>query len=162
MKILSKVATWFTGDAVRATVDLVKEYWPPDISPEKRAELEIKAMQLAASRDVEGHRAMLESENAVTARISQLEGTAQDLRAIPIAGPIVIFLRGLQRLCWGYGTFYVDVMWFSGRWQLEGTQESAMWIINILVLGFLFGERAIQNVMPLVTEAIAARTKGRN
>lgn len=157
MSLLSKVANFFTGDAVREVTSLVKSYWPPEMSPQERAELEIKLANLAADRDVAGHRAMLESENALTQRIAQLEGTAQDLRSIPIVGPAVIFLRGLQRLVWGYATLWCDFMWFSGKWELEAQQESALWIINFLVLGFLFGERALQNLMPLITEMLSAK-----
>ena len=48
-------------------------------------------------------------------------------------------------------------MWFMGRWQLNPQQESALWVINFLVLGFLFGERAVQNVAPLIAEIMAKR-----
>jgi len=47
-----------------------------------------------------------------------------------------------------------------GRWQLSEQQESALWVINFLVLGFLFGERAVQNVAPLITDLLEKR-KGR-
>ena len=76
-------------------------------------------------------------------------------------GRIVIFLRGAQRPIWGYFVLVMDIMVFSGRWNLvklaEQTKtasmvdiQSAFWIINFLVLGFLFGERAVKNVMPLL------------
>lgn len=159
MSLLGKVASFFTGEPVREVANLVKEYWPPDISPKEKAELEMRLTQLAAERDVAGHRARLESEQALTSRIAQLEGTAQDLRAIPFIGPSVIFLRGLQRLIWGYTTLWCDFMWFSGAWELEQRQESALWIINFLVLGFLFGERALQNLMPLITEMLKQKNK---
>jgi hypothetical protein len=48
-------------------------------------------------------------------------------------------------------------MWFMGRWQLSEAQESALWVINFLVLGFLFGERAVQNVAPLIAEIMDKR-----
>lgn len=55
----------------------------------------------------------------------------------------------------------MDFMVFSGAWKIDefvkivgnntiGTNiESAFWMINFLVLGFLFGERAMKNVLPL-------------
>ena len=159
MGLLTKVASFFGGDAVREVASVVKEYFPPDVSPKERAELEIRLNEIAARRDAEGQAAMESAERSLTERIAQLEGTAQDLRSIPVVGPIVIFLRGLQRLVWGYSTLYADLMWFSGMWELEERQESALWIINFLVLGFLFGERALQNLMPLITEFLNARTK---
>lgn len=152
MGIGKKILDILGGSAVEKVASIVKEYFPPDMPPEKRAELEFKLKQLAHKQTLEAQKAANEAERLLTERISQLEGTAQDLRSIPIVGPIVIFLRGLQRLVWGYACLYIDFMWFNGTWKLGNQQESAMWIINFLVLGFLFGERAIQNIMPLFIE----------
>jgi hypothetical protein len=87
-------------------------------------------------------------------RISDLEGTASDLKSIPIIGPILLFLRGAQRPFWGFATIYLDYQVFSKGWNLDpGSQAgSAFYVINLLVLGFLFGERAIQNVLPYMTQ----------
>jgi len=55
---------------------------------------------------------------------------------------------------------YMDVMWFSGKWSgLTDQQESALWVINTLVLGFLFGERAVKNVMPFMTQFMKQRAQ---
>jgi len=35
--------------------------------------------------------------------------------------------------------------------------EVAFVLINLLVLGFLFGERAVKNLLPLVTSFLSAR-----
>ncbi len=152
MGFLSKVADAFGGSLVKDIIGVAKEYFPPDMNPEKKAELELKLGELALNKQRQLDQAILESEKAITDRIASLEGTAQDLRAVPIVGPLMLFLRGMQRQVWSYGAIYCDFMWFSGKWDLTDQQESAMWIINFLVLGFLFGERAIQNVMPLFIE----------
>ena len=158
MSILAKLGEFVGGGLFKEVKSLVQDYFPPDMSPQQRAELEINLQEIAAQKEIQVNRLMLEAEQALTQRITQLEGSAQDLRAIPIVGPLVIFLRGLQRPLWGYAVLYIDVMWFSGKWQLAEQQESAMWIINLLVLGFLFGERAVQNIAPLISELIS---KGR-
>lgn len=155
MSILAKLGEFVGGGLFKEVKSLVQDYFPPDMSPQQRAELEIKLQDIAAQKEIQANRLMLEAEQALTQRITQLEGSAQDLRAIPIVGPLVIFLRGLQRPLWGYAVLYIDVMWFSGKWHLAEQQESAMWIINLLVLGFLFGERAVQNVAPLISELIS-------
>lgn len=152
MGILSKITDALGGSFVKEIVGVAKEYFPPDMSPEKKAEMEIRLSELAMEKQRNIDMAILESEKAITDRIASLEGTAQDLRAIPIIGPIMLFLRGMQRQVWSYGAIYCDFMWFSGKWELTQQEESALWIINFLVLGFLFGERAIQNVMPLFIE----------
>ena len=53
-------------------------------------------------------------------------------------------------------------MVFSARWKMEDlvasvgdntigrNVESAFWVVNLLVLGFLFGERAAKNVLPML------------
>jgi hypothetical protein len=58
----------------------------------------------------------------------------------------------------------MDFMVFSGQWPLTGSTtqnaansldlQSAFWVINFLVLGFLFGERAMRNVMPFFQNRI--------
>lgn len=87
-----------------------------------------------------------------TERTTALEGTAADLKSLAYFGPLVIFARGCQRPIWGFGTLYMDFMVFGGDWVIEeGTrQDSAFLVINLLVLGFLFGERAVKNLAPLI------------
>jgi hypothetical protein len=152
MSLLAKLGEFVGGGLFKEVKSLVQDYFPPDMSPQQRAELEVKLQEIAASKEIQANRLMLEAEQALTQRITQLEGSAQDLRAVPFVGPLVIFLRGLQRPLWGYAVLYIDFMWFSGKWVMQGQQESAMWIINLLVLGFLFGERAVQNLAPLISE----------
>lgn len=152
MGVLSKITDVLGGSFVKEIIGVAKEYFPPDMDPEKKAQLELSMGNLALEKQRQLDQAILESEKAITDRIASLEGTAQDLRAIPIIGPIILLFRGMQRLVWGYGILYADFQWMSGTWTLGNQQESAMWIINFLVLGFLFGERAIQNVMPLFIE----------
>lgn len=159
MSILSKLGDFVGGNLFAEVKDLIKNYFPPDMSPHEKAELEIKLSEIANKKTVEAQRLMIEAENSLTQRIVQLEGSAQDLRSIPFLGPIIIFLRGLQRITWGYATLFIDFMWFSGKWKLEDQQESAMWIINLLVLGFLFGERAIQNLAPLISDLMKSKQK---
>lgn len=160
MSILAGLADKLVGGLAGSIVDVVKTYWPPDLSPEQKAEMTVAIERLAIEKEREVNAAVEAAERRLTERIALLEGTASDLRAVPIIGPLVLFLRGLQRPIWGYGTLYVNLMWFSGRWgQLSTTQESSIWVINILVLGFLFGERAVQNVAPLISELMQQRNK---
>lgn len=159
MSLLAGLADKLVGGLASSVVDIVKTYWPPDLSPEKKAEMTLAIERLAIEKERDVNAAIDAAERRLTDRIAVLEGTASDLRAVPIIGPMMLFLRGLQRPIWGYGTLYVDVMWFSGRWSsFTPTQESTLWVINFLVLGFLFGERALQNVVPLVSELMKQRT----
>lgn len=159
MNLLSKLTDIVGGSLFKEVKDTVMAYWPPDASPEQRAQMEIKLAEIAAAKTLAANNAIAEAERGLTDRIATLEGTASDLRAVPIVGPLVLFLRGLQRPVWGYATLYADGMWFMGKWVLNQQQESAMWVINMLVLGFLFGERAVQNLTPFITEMMQARAK---
>ena len=95
----------------------------------------------------------LEIQKMFDERTLKFEGTASDLKGVPILGSILLFLRGSQRIVWGYGTIFMDFQVFSGLWVLQDDAlKSAFWIINFLVLGFLFGERTLKNVLPIAIE----------
>jgi len=122
---------------------------------EEKELLKIEMQKILHLQEMEGQKFALEAEHEFNNRIKELEGTAKDLQQFGWIGRIVIFFRGLQRPLWGYGVAYMDVMVFSGKWMLEDQEiKSAFWVINFLVLGFLFGERAIKNVAPLIKEII--------
>lgn len=157
MSWLDNVAGLLGSSLFKEAKDLITQYWPPDVSPQQRLEFQIKLDEAEATKREQIQKALAESERMITERVTILEGSAQDLRAIPFIGPIVLFLRGLQRPLWGYGTMYADAMWFMGRWTMNDQQESALWVINFLVLGFLFGERAVQNVAPLIADMMSKR-----
>lgn len=157
MSILQKLTDIVGGSLFREAKDLVMAYWPPEASPEKKLEIQARLNEIELTKARQIDMAIAEAEQRITERIALTEGSAQDLRAIPIVGPIVLFLRGLQRPVWGYATLFGDAMWFMGKWQLNAQQESALWVINFLVLGFLFGERAVQNVAPLIAEIMSKR-----
>ena len=53
---------------------------------------------------------------------------------------------------WGFATMYIDYMVFSKQWVIadDSPLNNAFFVLNILVLGFLFGERAVRNVLPII------------
>lgn len=159
MSIFKKLLDGVTGGFVATAVDTFKDYFPPDMSAEQISDLELRTQKLKSDIQKQTDDAANVAEELLTNRISQLEGTASDLKSVPFVGPLVLFLRGLQRPLWGYATLFMDYMWFSEWTTLTSKQESALMAINILVLGFLFGERAIKNVMPLVTKLFEAKAK---
>jgi hypothetical protein len=159
MSIFQKLLNGVTGGFVSTAVDTFKDYFPPDMSAEQIADLELRTQKLKSDIQQQTDDAANVAEELLTNRIAQLEGTASDLKSVPIVGPLVLFLRGLQRPLWGYATLFMDYMWFSEWTTLTSKQESALMAINILVLGFLFGERAIKNVMPLITKLFEAKAK---
>jgi len=158
MNFFAKIASIATGGLAQQVIGVVEKYFPPDLSPEKKAEIQIALERVQMEREKNANDASREAEQSLNQRIREHEGTASDLKTIPYLGPLMIFLRGAQRPIIGYGTIYLDFQVFSGSWSLvPGTQESAFWIVNLLVLGFLFGERAVKNVAPLLTQMMNGR-----
>lgn len=115
----------------------------------EKAEAEMAITQVMHQRELEMTRIALEADKEFNDRIKDLEGTSKDLIQAGFFGKVVLFVRGAQRPAWGIATMILDYMVFSGAWKLEGdTLNDAFYVVNFLVLGFLFGERAIKNVAP--------------
>lgn len=158
MAIFDKIASLFGGGLVDSMLDTVKAYFPPGMTPQQEAELKLGLEKLAFEKQKQADAMMADAERQVTERISLLEGTATDLRSIPLLGPAMLFLRGAQRPTWGFAVMYADMMWFSGKWGVMTVQqESALWVINLLVLGFVFGERAVANLAPVISDMMSRR-----
>ncbi|MND20840.1 hypothetical protein D3C76_48220 [compost metagenome] len=157
MSILGKIGDLVGSSLFKEAKEVIMAYWPPEVPPEKKLELQARLNEIELTKARQIDQAIAEAEQRITERIAMTEGSAQDLRAVPVVGPLVLFLRGLQRPIWGYATLWADAAWFMGLWKLNDQQESALWVINFLVLGFLFGERAVQNVAPLIAEIMAKR-----
>ncbi len=152
MNIFKQLLDSVGGSLVDSVVGVVKDYFPPSMSDQEKAKMEAGISKMMHKHELQMLKATTDMEKTFNDRIKTMEGTAADLRTIPIIGPVIIFLRGMQRPTWGFGTLYVDIQVFSGNWALvDGSQvESCFWIVNLLVLGFLFGERAVKNLSPLI------------
>ena len=147
--LFGKITNLLGGSVFKEVKELAMAYFPPDMSPEKKLEFELKSTELANQRLRDIDAAIASAEKDLNDRIALTEGTASDLKAMPVLGPIMLFLRGSQRPTWGFATMYIDYMVFSKEWVItDPAISSAFWMINVLVLGFLFGERAMKNVMP--------------
>lgn len=150
MGMLSKITDFVGGSLFKEIKDGVMEYFPPDMTPQAKAEAEMKIQEFLHKKQLDANAILNESANQLNQRIAEQEGTAKDLKTIPVLGAFIIFLRGVQRPLWGFATLYMDNKWFFGVYEFSEKQETALMVINILVLGFLFGERAIKNLEPLI------------
>lgn len=156
MNLWNKLIDSVGGSLVGNIVDTVKAYFPPSMSDQEKAALEFKVREVAHKQELSLLQATNHMEAEFNQRIKDMEGTASDLKAIKVIGPLVIFLRGLQRPVWGFATLYIDYQVFAGEWKLlaDSKQDAAFLVINLLVLGFLFGERALKNVGPVIERMI--------
>mgnify|MGYP001048627781 CR=1 FL=1 len=81
--------------------------------------------------------------------VIQYEGSAEDYTKIPLFGPLLLLLRGIVRPGVTAAVIYFDSQYFtvvkSGAeaWP-DGVAQILLWM-NVLVLGFWFGERALKN-----------------
>ena len=149
-RLASELGNMLTGGLAQTIFDGIKAYFPPDMTPEQQARLRIELERIEQDKRQQTDKALLDAEQMLTERISKLEGTASDLKSLPVVGRLMLFARGCQRPVWGFFTMYLDWCWFS-EWTLSEKQQLALIVVNILVLGFLFGERAIRNLTPLIS-----------
>lgn len=169
MSFASTIADFFGGGIVSTIADTVKDYFPPSMSDKEKAELTARIRETEHRREVQLMHLANEADREVTRRAAELEGTAADLQTLPVVGRIILFIRGCQRPTWGIFTMYMDWSVFSGAWNIQLSAEQggwtphglAFWTINLLVLGFLFGERTVKNLLPLVTQFMATRSTAR-
>ncbi len=144
-------------------VDAIKSYFPPSMTDAEKANIQLAAENFGLQKQIEMAKEVNDAEKQLDDRIAMYEGSASDLKSLPYLGSVMLFFRGAQRPVWGFACLYIDYMVFNGSWKLEGQViPNAFWVVNFLVLGFLFGERAVTNVMPFVTNMIATKnlTKG--
>ncbi|MBR8534050.1 hypothetical protein KDU71_00630 [Carboxylicivirga sediminis] len=156
MKFLEKVTALLGNSVFKDVGDLIDRFVTTGA---EKQEIKKQLIELQHRHEVEAVKLSLEAEQEFNQRIKDLEGTAKDLHQSGWLGKLVLFMRGAQRPSWGYFVAYMDYMVFAGNWSLKGNEklESAFWIINFLVLGFLFGERAVKNVAPLVSEMMGKK-----
>lgn len=155
MGLFTEVADFFAGGTASVIMDGVKSYFPPKMSDTEKANLEIGIKKMNADIEMSLKEVALKEDVEFNKRIKDMEGTASDLKTIWGIGHIIILARGAQRPIWGLSTLYMDYQVFSGAWPgiMDDTQlKTLLIVINFLVLGFLFGERAVKNVMPLIIQ----------
>ncbi len=125
----------------------------------KLAELQkderIQLAVLAAQQKRDEATADNDAEKEFNNRLATYEGTAADLKSVPIVGPLMLFARGAFRPVFSYGVMYADFQNFCGAWRLSELQQKELVMINALVLGFFFGERALRNVLPIIAELLS-------
>lgn len=155
MGILSGLTDFVGGSLFKEIKEGVMSYFPPDMSPQQKADMELQVQEMLHNKQLEANRILQESAAQLDKRIAEQEGTASDLNAMGWLGKPIVFLRGVQRPLWGFATLYMDHKWFFEDHNFTEQQQTAMIVINMLVLGFLFGERAIKNLEPLIIRVFA-------
>jgi len=156
-----------------SVTDFINKRWPPDMSAEQKAQMEMLLKEFDAAQEErrQNYQVKMEAltnqaEAQFNERTRELEGTAADLKTIPIIGHMIIFIRGALRPLWCTGTMWIDWQILSGGWSVKLTavdlrgsvhitpEGFMVLIINFLVLGFIFGERTLRNIVPAILPVI--------
>lgn len=161
MNILSTIIDKFGGGIIQGGFDIVKAYFPPSMTDKEKGDAQLAYERFVHEKQKEASTDALEADKEFNQRVKDMEGTAQDLMALPVVGRLIIFIRGAQRPVWGCFTLYADYMVFSKAWDLSGNPElgSMLFLINALTLSFLFGERAVKNLLPFLKDFVGKKTK---
>jgi len=89
------------------------------------------------------------SNSAFRNFVLQYEGSADDYTKIRFFGPLLLVIRGLVRPLVTGAVMYFDFQYFtvveSGAKVWPNGMAQILLYMNIIVLGFWFGERAVKN-----------------
>ena len=84
--ILEKLTSIVGGSLFKEAKEVIMAYLPPEVPPEKRLEMQAKLNEIELSKSRQIDQAIADAEMRLTERIALTEGSAQDLRALPVVG----------------------------------------------------------------------------
>lgn len=158
---MSKLIDFLTGgigtELVKGVSSFIKGQFPDKLSEADQLAIQIKMTEIANEQVTKAADIARQESAEFNSRIKEMEGTAADLKAIPVLGPMMLFLRGAQRPVWSMGTLYFDYRWFTSGASFDEQQSTALIVVNSLVLGFLFGERALKNLEPMIVKVFSKK-----
>lgn len=157
VSIISKIVGALTGTLGSKIVDGVTRFFPPSMSDKEKGDLKVKIMEISNIQELELLKVAEQSQSEFNDRIKSMEGTADEIKGIPIIGPMIITVRAMVRPMITAFMVVLDYQTFSGAWPWNPEFKNVFFALNLLVLGFWFGERALKNVMPLFTKFMEAK-----
>ena len=165
-KLLDFISGGMGSEIVKGVASFVKGQFPDKLSEADQLQIQMKVTEIANAQINKAAELAGAETVEFNDRIKLMEGTASDLKAIPV----MLFLRGAQRPVWSMATMYFDWIWFNGsafteqqstalivinRSAFTEQQSTALIVINSMVLGILFGERTLKNLEPLLIKVFA-------
>jgi hypothetical protein len=161
--ILTKIVDSIGGGIIKEGFNAIKAYFPPSMTDQEKAAAELAYNKFAHQKEIDLIQQVNAAEKEFNQRIKDLEGTAADLKSVPVVGHIILLLRGAQRPVWGFFVLFADYQVLSMGWDVsdDGQLKAMLFAINILVLAFLFGERAVKNVMPFILQFFGLQSAGK-
>lgn len=161
MNILKSLVGFATSGAGSVLWDAVEKFLPNE---EAKAQARLAFEEADRKREKDQLDGAIALADNLNQRIAAYEGTASDLKAVPYIGALLLLARGAQRPIWGYAVIWLDYKIYSSAWVIRADQPeltTAFYVINFLVLGFLFGERALVNLLPAIEVLLATMRQKR-
>lgn len=149
---MSKLSEFFTGGLFKEAKELITAYWPPDVSPEKRAEFEFRMAELESQKEahiltVAREEMALTVDDRKSAREALKVSNMPQLLSFMLTG----FIAGIV-----YLLFYVGVP--------EASKESLLIVLGIVIkewggsMQFWFGTtRGSQDKSRIIAQSDALR-----
>jgi len=157
--LVSGIKTLLTGKVGKSIEGILDRIVPTKLSDSEKAKIKMEIVQIEHEQQIEVMNMIQNETVEFNQRIKDLEGTARDLSQFGFFGKIIIFFRGVQRPLFGFGVFIWDWFYFSEPADFTSEQSKLLFVVNLLVLGFLFGERAVKNVAPIIGTVLAGKGK---
>ena len=101
--------------------------------------------ELELSHKLEWEKLIMQDRKNQQQFILEYEGAAKDYKDIPFIGPIILLFRGLIRPMFTVAVGYWDWIYFTTALVWAPEKVKLLTAINLLVLVFWFGERAVKN-----------------
>jgi len=150
-KIFSGLANLLTGGIGDRVMNVIERQFPGKLTPQETAQLQQSLAEIDAEREKQGEAALAEATRLHNERVAQYEGTASEVKDMFLIGPLIILIRSLFRPLCSYAVVYMDYIYFTSN--ADGWPDNStmlLVVMNVIVLGFWFGERTIKNLMPLI------------
>jgi len=150
MSIFGEIAKLATGGIGGQVLDIIERQFPGKLTPQEQSELSVTLERMEMEREQQANNAIAEAERSLNERVAEYEGTASEIKDMWLVGPLVILMRSLFRPICSYVTLYLNFVYFTSvnDWSPETT--NLLVVIDVIVFGFWFGERAVKNVLPIV------------
>jgi hypothetical protein len=152
MNLLAKITDFVGGGLFKEAKELIKDYWPPEVSPEKRAEFELRMNELESAKEQQAL-SIARDEMALTVDDRKSARLSLSHSAMPqvLSFMLTAFIAGIV-----YLLFYVGVP--------EASKESLLIVLGIVIkewggsMQFWFGTtRSSQEKNKIIAQSDAVK-----
>ena len=154
---IGKIVGALSGNLGSNILKGVKHFFPASMTAVEKGALELKIMEVSQTQEILLLKYAQDAQSEFNDRIKAMEGTAAEIKSIPLVGPAIIALRSVLRPLISIFVIVLDYQIFSGAWSWNTELKPVFVALNVLVLGFWFGERMVKNVMPLFVKFMESK-----